>query len=523
MKKAYFLIIIFAFVFNLSSLARIGENESISIEKMSFTISSSSVFLFTPTDFSTNNTVYNPSVPNQKLQDYFKLSYRAGIVYLSIISILIIFTLILWLFTFERIYLYYVLFLIFSLGVGLFNFILYSWTDYLSYNLANLHKRYLELTTLFGLSAYCFFSISLLNLQRFSIPLKRLIKFIAILSAFIGIIYWTSLSFIADYETIYFIITRILLLGFSIIALFWVGLKITSPFKLYFILGSILYFLGALLGVIRKEFPIIPWEWFYNISPSTYFQMGILLEIICFAFALGHRVFVHFREQHIQEVQQKELMMLERDSAYSQILATQIQSNTHFIFNSLNAIKLLIQKKATKPAERYLIVFSRFIRMILELPKQKIISLHEELQLIDYYLKLEQIRFNNELNYHLEVSLSEQDLQAIHIPPLLLQPFIENSIWHGLIPSNQEEKCLFIKIYQTNNITHILIEDNGVGRQIGTSTPDSLKDSKKSLGLKITKERIHLYNQNQPNQINFQIIDKVESSGTIIHIQLNNP
>lgn len=523
MEKNYFLIFILAFIFNFSSFARTGEIEFQSKEKMSFPLSSFSVFLFTPIDFSTTNTKYNSSVPSPELQEYYKLSYRAGIVYISIISILIIFTLILWFFTFERIYLYYVLFLIFSLGVGLFNFNLYSWTDYISYNLSNFHKLYLELATLLGLSAYCFFSIQLLNIHRSSTRLKNFIAFIAILSAFIGIVYWVSFSFISEYETIYFIISRILLLGFSIIALFLVSLKTSSPFKLYFILGSIFYFLGALLGVMRKEFPIIPWEWFYNISPSIYFQMGILLEIICFAFALGHRVFVHFREQHIQEVQQKELMMLERDSAYSQILATQIQSNTHFIFNSLNAIKLLIQKKATKPAERYLIVFSRFIRMILELPKQKIISLHEELQLIDYYLKLEQIRFNNELHYHLDVALSEHELQSIHIPPLLLQPFIENAIWHGLIPSNREEKSLFIKINQKENVTHIIIEDNGVGRQIGTSIPDSLKDSKKSLGLKITKERIHLYNQNRTNQINFQIIDKTKSSGTIIHIQINNP
>lgn len=202
----------------------------------------------------------------------------------------------------------------------------------------------------------------------------------------------------------------------------------------------------------------------------------------------------------------------EKSIAQAEMLAARTQLNPHFLFNSLNAIHLLIQKKQTKRADEYLIKLSRFTRMVLELPKSQAISLEEELNLIQYYIALEEKRFNNDFDFQLN-ALTDKDMENIQIPPLLLQPFVENAIWHGLLPSEKDKKLLSINIKREMSDIHISIKDNGVGRN-RRETASYNKNHKKSMGMKITQERIVQFNKSYNCKIDLNMIDGYDEKGT---------
>lgn len=230
------------------------------------------------------------------------------------------------------------------------------------------------------------------------------------------------------------------------------------------------------------------------------------------------------------QLAEKEKVLLQaeygRNLAQAEILISRMQINPHFIFNCLNAINLLIQKQENKKAGEYLNTFSRFIRMVLEMPKNETIELKKELQVIEYYLKLEEKRFNNKFKYYFEVE-PNVNITEVKIPPLLLQPFVENAIWHGLLPSNNDENILRIKVFKKNESVYIIIEDNGVGIKNKEKQEIELESNegfpKKSLGTKITKERIKQFNRGFNDcKINL-IIDKGENEiGTQVILIIEN-
>ncbi len=126
------------------------------------------------------------------------------------------------------------------------------------------------------------------------------------------------------------------------------------------------------------------------------------------------------------------------------------QMNPHFIFNSLNSIKLYIINNEKENAVYYLNKFSKLIRKILMASKEKEITLAEELETMDLYMNIENIRFSNEINYKTNIS-PDIDLQAIKVPSLILQPFLENALWHGL-SSKKDNKNINLEITNENEI-----------------------------------------------------------------------
>ncbi len=212
----------------------------------------------------------------------------------------------------------------------------------------------------------------------------------------------------------------------------------------------------------------------------------------------------------LQEQEKRRLKTVyENNLLQAEILASRMQMNPHFLFNCLNSIKFLIQTGTYKEAIRYLTTFSRFVREILESGKRNSISLNEELELIQKYVALEKNRFDQELLFEIQHKDVDEDfLHKAEIPPLLLQPFIENAIWHGLLPCTRKEKKLSLEITQNGHDLTICVTDNGVGRwAYGKSTLH------KSMGTKITQERVALFNKYKDKKISFGFEDLKDDQG----------
>lgn len=200
----------------------------------------------------------------------------------------------------------------------------------------------------------------------------------------------------------------------------------------------------------------------------------------------------------------------ERSLLEAEVIATQMKINPHFLFNSLNSIKLLIQQNENSKAINYLVHLARFNRALLDLENISSHSLANELYFAKLYLELENRRFRNDFSYYFNyINTSKEELKQYNIPPLLLQPYIENAIWHGLMPSTKEHKEIIISIIKNNQSVKIEINDNGIGRQVKPLN-NRLHVGR---GMDITKQRIRLFNKTNDFVIKFKIIDKTNGEG----------
>ena len=136
--------------------------------------------------------------------------------------------------------------------------------------------------------------------------------------------------------------------------------------------------------------------------------------------------------------------------------------------------------------------------------------LAEEISLLEKYLELESLRFNHSFKYSIEVA-DNLDAEAIEVPSLLVQPFVENAILHGLLNKKEGDKILNIRFKKSEEFILCEIEDNGVGRKASEAQKSILKTTKKSRGIEITEKKLQLLNQSEGNSI--QIIDKTDEMG----------
>ena len=204
-----------------------------------------------------------------------------------------------------------------------------------------------------------------------------------------------------------------------------------------------------------------------------------------------------------------ENLQLRQQASELEMQALRAQMNPHFIFNCLSSINRFILKNEADAASDYLTRFSRLIRMVLNHSKEPDIALEDELEMLRLYLEMEQLRFKNSFTYAISCD-SELDMGAIQVPPLLLQPFAENAIWHGLL-HKKTAGHLFIEIKEDNEGLTFLITDNGIGRKAAASFKTKSVEKQKSMGLQITKERLALMNCGKNNF--FEIEDLADAEG----------
>ncbi len=268
--------------------------------------------------------------------------------------------------------------------------------------------------------------------------------------------------------------------------------------------------------------------------------LGLIIEAVCFSFALTYRSKLVWLEKNtlqenynlqLQKALQQRTLELEEKSklmeaqkirqvqtefeykiAETEMIALRAQMNPHFIFNCLNSIKLYTLENDSQTASAYLTKFSQLIRLVLENSRSEKVSLQKELETLKLYIELEAMRFKDKVSYKINV-MPHIDQQYIEIPPLLLQPYVENAIWHGLMHKTEGGNIIIDITQPSEYLLHIEIKDNGIGREMAKEHKSKSATRQKSFGLKMTSERLEAINYIYQTHTQVKIIDLKDKAG----------
>ena len=208
--------------------------------------------------------------------------------------------------------------------------------------------------------------------------------------------------------------------------------------------------------------------------------------------------------------------------AETETIALRAQMNPHFIFNCLNSIDNLIQINEREKATLYLSKFAKLIRSILENSVNNAVPCWKDMETLQLYLELEALRFDNKFTY--QVSMSDEIQNGDYkVPPLVIQPFVENAIHHGLLNKIEGDKKLLVTVSVSGNHIHYIIQDNGVGRATAAAYKQLDKPAHSSMGMQITADRIDLFNQRTHGSVKVtDLYDDMNSPvGTKVEVELN--
>ena len=203
--------------------------------------------------------------------------------------------------------------------------------------------------------------------------------------------------------------------------------------------------------------------------------------------------------------QEKQILTLEQDMLRNQM-------NPHFIFNSLNSIKLYIINNEKENAVYYLNKFSKLIRKILIASTEKEMTLEDELDTMKLYMNIENIRFSNEIDFQVEVEKSI-NTSSIRVPSLILQPFLENALWHGLSSKENEKQILLNVTKPDADYIRIIIKDNGIGRKESERINSNKLLKRRSVGISITRARLANFSKDFTSDFKIYIEDLYDENG----------
>lgn len=263
----------------------------------------------------------------------------------------------------------------------------------------------------------------------------------------------------------------------------------------------------------------------FDISPpfweTWWFFASLLVLISLFVYA-----FYSIRINNIRRMSQSEIEKFKLEKALQQNILSSIKSqmNPHFIFNALNTIQSYIYLNDKKQAIAYLGKFSELTRKILEQSNFETITLTEEHETLDLYLQLEKMRFENLLDYRISFKgIAFKD--HISIPPMLIQPYVENAVKHGLMhkPDNRFIDIMF-RYSEQNKMLHVSIDDNGIGRKRSGEINRKMQKHR-SFSTQANRTRLDILNKDKKNPISLNIIDKTDDFGnpTGTCVQINIP
>jgi len=337
-----------------------------------------------------------------------------------------------------------------------------------------------------------------------------------------------------------------------VISSLYLTLKIPNRLKYFIFSGIIIYQVFAYISLVKSQ-SMIEGEY-----PIMYFYIGIIIESTIFMLGLAYKVKLLYLEkinaqnkiieeqlasQALKEVYQKKLenqleekiaelkkalqeseaerlksltLSFESEISLLKLDALRTQMNPHFIFNALNSIKAYLIDNNKEKATYYLNKFAKLIRKILESSRTDSVSLDEELETIELYLNIENIRFNDSIKFIIKKP-ENHITTATKLPGSILQPFIENAIWHGLM-QKEGEKNIVIEVNRIDKVVILSITDNGIGRKKAKEKSDKKSFKKESLGIQFAQERLNYFNTKNNTNYSFTIIDlqdeNIEASGT---------
>jgi len=257
---------------------------------------------------------------------------------------------------------------------------------------------------------------------------------------------------------------------------------------------------------------------------------GLALGAVVIALGL---LIVAYRSKRLQKklfMQKQQLMVKEKEIEMNELqkkmgqleqLALRAQMNPHFIFNSLNSVQHFVMKQDMEGVNKYLGLFANLVRQTLNNAGRAFVSLDEEIKYLDTYLSLEKMKSDNKFEYSINVD-KDIDQSAVFIPGMILQPFVENSIKHGLASKEKKDGQVRINVSKNGRLVCV-IEDNGIGRKkagdIKLTTGESLHESK---GMAITLNRVDIINKLYNSDISIQVDDvnsEEKSEGTRVKVE----
>ncbi len=237
-------------------------------------------------------------------------------------------------------------------------------------------------------------------------------------------------------------------------------------------------------------------------------QRTIIILIAAVAISIALIALLIFR---LWRTTRKEKLNVEKQKVAMELKALRAQMNPHFIFNAINSIQHFILNNDSKAAHMHLSRFSQLIRKVLENSRFESIPLAEEIRMLELYLELEALRFSSKFHYKISVD-SSIDSENVLISPLIIQPFVENAIWHGLMHLKDKQGEVLIGFEKVNGSLKCTINDNGIGRKRSMELKKGT--SHESMGLSIAKERLQIVNMLNKAKTSINLIDKTNNDGT---------
>ncbi len=406
----------------------------------------------------------------------------------------------------KRVYLFY--------SIYLFSFFLYflkeiSSATYLPiYDYVNFSLQFL------GFTAYVAFARELLNSKKHIPEWDKLlvIEMKLFLIASIGFIF-IQIFYGYSYQEKLFLILVPIISVFSILT-YIVLTKIKGKYVTYFIIGSLSFVLLANISFLGPE--ALGKSYFIDrgVDPMFFTYLGVIIETTMFAIIIGYKN--RNFEEKIKETEYQ-LVVKVKEMNDLKMTVLQAQMDPHFLYNSLNSINNFVLKNDIETASDYITKFSRLIREILKNSSRLTIPLEEDLGVLGLYVKLEQMRMTDGFDYIVTIDDSI-NLREIQVPPLFMQPYIENAIWHGFANKKRHKK-INLTIFDEDDKIRCEIIDNGVGIDKTKSRKKNTDNERKPFGLKASEDRIKMLHENLNVYVIIEDISDDKTTGTKVTIK----
>jgi sensor histidine kinase YesM len=365
--------------------------------------------------------------------------------------------------------------------------------------------HYFKFLSVGGYLMYCFFISDFFNFetegQKVGVWLKN-IRYI--LGVYIGLeVLMLMVNVPPNFHNTVYSIFSFFLFFFSAYIIVYIFRTLRDPKSRFIVAGSMFFAMGSIVSLIVVSIlKIQTYEWFRLV--------GILIELVCFSIALA------LKNQEIELEKQR----FQSKLAEAEIAALRSQMNPHFIFNALSSINNFMLDNNNEQASFYLTKFARLIRLVLENSRTEKVLLVNELAALEIYLEIEALRFKEKLKYFIHIGPSVSR-DFTEIPPLLLQPYVENAIWHGLM-HKREGGTVTVDIQQVTEILlHISITDDGIGRSRADDLKSRSATRQKSYGMQITSERLNAINTIFKTKTCVTVEDLVTTEGVACGTKVN--